>query len=143
MPISVNFIQPYPPLPNIINVFVNLRSENTKIFIENANIFAKMRKRKFLFQSWWQLNSKITRHMFILSSQNAMLNKIMTPQLPCMHYHCQIPWDFRSRENFCEFSWKLAHFRMIFAFSRKLKNAFRFNPNIMASRPSYNTVDIQ
>jgi hypothetical protein len=80
----------------------------------------------------------------------------MSPHIPCMRDHCQIPWDFsfslqlsrnfrfsqnfvslmrnflRKRKfretKFCEISQKLTHFRMLFALSWKLKNAFSFQP---------------
>jgi nitric oxide reductase large subunit len=65
---------PIPQVAQIIIVSVIFVNFLVEIF---ANIYAKIRKfsrkRQISHQTYWQLNSNITKHMFFLSSQNAML----------------------------------------------------------------------
>jgi hypothetical protein len=83
---------PEVPVVHIINVSAIFLKKFTRIFRENAKIFAKMRKQKVSFQILWQMNFNITTHTSFILPQNVMLYRKITLLAPLMRYryHCQI-----------------------------------------------------
>jgi hypothetical protein len=133
-------------IPLLASIFVKKFSRKFLHLRENfhtfAKIFAKMRKCNFCFGPDGNWILTLPHTCLFYPPKMRCYGTNITPHVICMPYHCKILWIFvfsKLREIFAKFSRKRkfarnevlrksSHFRMIFAFSRKLKNAFSFQP---------------